>query len=79
MTFGVFLNLIFMRGTWCDKEVLVARSAYIKTGFFCRFQPRATKTGLVFPSSVDFENSLFHPVCRFVGFPVLVHTLTYME
>jgi len=37
------------------------------------------KTGLLFPSFVDFQNSLFHPVCRFVGFTVLVHALAYME
>jgi hypothetical protein len=37
------------------------------------------KTGLLFPSFVDFQNSLFHPVRRFVGFPVLVHALAHMK
>ena len=37
------------------------------------------KTGLLFPPFVDFQNSLFHPICCFVGFTVLVHALTHME
>jgi len=47
MTFGVFRYLIFMRGTRCDKAVLVARCAYIKPDFFCRFQQRATKNRFI--------------------------------
>ena len=55
--------------------------AYNKTGFFLTTGVNHTllKIGLLFPPFVDFQYSLFHPVCRFVGFPVLVHALTHME
>jgi hypothetical protein len=42
-------------------------------------QPHFSQTGSLFPSFVEFQYSLFHPVCRFVVFPVLVHALPHME
>jgi hypothetical protein len=34
---------------------------------------------LLFPSAVEFQYSLFHPICNLVTFPVLNHALTHME
>jgi hypothetical protein len=47
--------------------------------FISGFQVHAITARLLFPSFVEFQYSLFHRICRFVGFPVLVHALTYME
>jgi hypothetical protein len=34
---------------------------------------------LLFPPFVEFQDSLPHSICRFMGFPVFVHAFSLME
>jgi hypothetical protein len=85
MDFGVFLYPVKTPETRDDNAGLMYRFEFIlphttKIGFFASVvSTTRLLTDLLFPSFVDFQYSLFHPICRFVGFPVLVHALTHME
>jgi hypothetical protein len=78
MGFGIFYILIIMLGTRDDEAGLISHTK--KSDFLPLWcQLHASQTDSLFPSFVEFQYSLFHPICRFVGFPVLVHALTHME
>jgi len=62
---------------WLIRVVLRNKTGIIK--FPQLRQPHASHTDSMFPSFVEFQYSLFHPICRFVGIPVLVHALTLMK
>jgi hypothetical protein len=81
-----FCITIELPGTRNDKAGLVYWYEYILPHIFrldllCLQHVKQTqlKTGLLFAPFVDFQNSLFHTIRCFVGFPVLVHALTHME
>jgi len=67
----------------CNSDI--AMSGFLIPAYFWKnrpfFIPAFTyhPTGSLLPTPVELQDSLFHPLCRFVGFPVLVHALTYME
>jgi hypothetical protein len=85
MAFGVFSILIIILRTREDEAGLFYRIKFILSHTINRtflplgYQPHASQTDSLFPAFVEFQYSLFHRICRFVGFPVLVHTLTHME